>query len=208
MCALRPDRKGRRVVRCWTSALEPHRATWHHETLLSMRGYLSWCLSGEKGRQSSFVALTHAPALPLLEAFRERAIRLSVEALRLPAEASLAPPLLLVVQELAAVAFSGGGSTPLSLATRSPRLMRDTPGGGCSGAGRRPAFTPPIISRNTDRLLFAADDPAGVVDGDIVGIITQADRLLALTRAGPSPDHERGCVKPARRLPASPSPFP
>ena len=33
-----------------------------------------------------------------------------------------------------------------------------------------------------------------MVDRDVVGIITQ-DRILALARAGPSPDHERGCVK-------------
>ena len=36
-------------------------------------------------------------------------VRYVLELLRLPAEASLAPPLLLVAQELAAVAFSGGG---------------------------------------------------------------------------------------------------
>ena len=52
----------------------------------------------------------------------------------------------------------------------------------------------PVIGRGAYRLLISTNNPAGVVNRDVVGIITQ-DRILALARAGPSPDHERGCVK-------------
>ena len=114
-------------------------------------------------------AMGEPSAPPIRKGLASRAGSLCLEVLWFPALAIFAPSPLLLQTEVGDGGVLGGGSTLLSLATRMPRRMRETPGAGVPVLASD-RLSLPIIRCNTDRLLFAADDPAGVIDGDIVGI--------------------------------------